>query len=86
MVQEVELPIGRLSIGPIEADEVDALAVLVTRAFAGTPEVVSFPTIRYGSLVPRSHGRMTCLCFVSPLHSSTVIETGTRGEWKWMII
>jgi len=44
--EEVELPIGRLSIGPIQAGEEDALAVLVTRAFAGTPEVISFPTIR----------------------------------------
>lgn len=60
MMQEVELPIGRLSIGPIQAGEEDALAVLVTRAFAGTPEVISFPTIRYGSLVPSSHGWMRC--------------------------
>lgn len=37
---------GTLHIGPMQLDEVAALSVLVTRAFAGTPEAFSFKEIR----------------------------------------
>lgn len=42
----VDLSIGRLSIGRLDPGEVAAISVLVTRAFAGSPEAFSFRDIR----------------------------------------
>lgn len=42
-----QLVIGRLTIGRMAAGELGAAAVVVTRAFAGTPEAQSLRDIRW---------------------------------------
>lgn len=53
-LQDTELSIGHLSIGRLRLDEVAAISVLVTRAFAGSPEAFTFREIRRADILSRS--------------------------------
>ena len=57
--QDVHLGVGTLSIGRMAPEELAAAAVVVTRAFAGTPEAHSLKDIRCPAVLRVGHHLLT---------------------------